>query len=73
MPPLPLNILQAEQIVGGQFCDWVGITVLTLEALSGYRREPVQALYTPLLEVLTRAILVGSRDFPVYCVFTLLL
>lgn len=37
-----------------RFCDWIGIPKLLLEVLLGYRRRPVQVLYTPLLEVLAR-------------------
>lgn len=36
-PPLPQRILQAGQVVGSRFDDWVGVPVLPLDAYPNYK------------------------------------
>lgn len=46
-----------------RFYGWVGVPTLPLEVLPGYRRWPVEALYSPMLGVLARVTLIDSWDF----------
>lgn len=43
VPVLPQCTFQDAQIVGGMFCDWIGVSVPLLEVLWGGRRWLVQA------------------------------
>lgn len=60
------DILQADQIVGWRWCGWVGVQVLPLQNLLGYRRWLVQALYLLLLGILDRLIHIDSWEFPLH-------
>jgi hypothetical protein len=51
---------QAWQIVDQKFCGWVGVPIPPLDALPGYRRWLIQALYPSLLGVLSKVIFVDS-------------
>lgn len=49
-----------------KFCGWVGVTISSLEALSGYRKYLVQALYPLLLGVFTKVTVIDSLVFLLY-------
>ena len=48
-PSLSLYILQAGTFLDGRFCGWVGVPLLPLEILPGYRKWPFQSPYPQLL------------------------
>lgn len=48
-----LRTLQVGKTAGLRLCGSVGIPIISLKVLHGYRRWPVQAYYSPLLALVT--------------------